>query len=208
MNKTSIIIAALTLTQLLSCSGSAPTPKLRGMSRSSWLFEGWACRPDLERTERNRSPVQNCSDEQKREWLYMKFTVRASEKAIRKNDPDLKQTTCRKAAGFQMSADGLPKILGEFIEKSSGTTDISYGVAIVTQTRGLMRHVGLYGCCSLNENSGRCAAPKEPATWTECLCVGYMKYPGGEKSFESCKRNLDSDANVGHCPKKMNDNNR
>ena len=148
-----------------------------------WIFEGWACAPDSAKALEGLSPAHYCKGKDKKEmdYLYMKFSARASQKAIQMNSIGMKQTTCREAARLQVAADGLAKILGEYLEKASGVSDgQSTGVAIIAQTKGIMKGVGIFDCCSIDEKTGRCTKIGEPEKWVECQCVGYMKFPGGQ----------------------------
>ena len=54
----------------------------------------------------------------------------------------------------------------------------------------LYREKGLYRCCSLDVETMKCAQKEEKQTWNECLCLGYLRYPGGRKALEEILRNL------------------
>lgn len=161
-----------------------------------WVFEGWACPPDAAKAKAGLSPAEYCQDDSNKDYLYMKFTARASERAIRAGSIAMKQTTCRRASRDLVAGDGLSKIIGDYVEQASGVSDgQSTGQAIVTQTAGKISGIGLYDCCSLNSQTGRCADPAEGdnETWEECQCVGYMKYPGGQKAFEALAEEVSVD---------------
>lgn len=174
----------------LSCSG-----KLSQLRRDAttvgpegWVFEGWACAPDTAKASKGLSPADYCKNDRKKDYLYLKFTARASEKAIQVASIAMKQSTCRRAARDLVAGDGLSKVLGDYIEQASGVQDgQSTGQTIVSQTRGKISGVGLYDCCSLNQTTGRCADPRrnEAENWEECQCVGYFRYPGGKRAFEA-----------------------
>ena len=153
-----------------------------------WVFEGWACAPDSAKARLGQSPSDYCKDDRKKDYLYLKFTARASDRAIQASSFAMKQSTCRRAARDLVAGDGLSKVLGDYLEQASGVQDgQSTGQTIVTQTRGKISGIGLYDCCSLSQKTGRCADPRkdEAETWEECQCVGYFRYPGGKKAFEA-----------------------
>ncbi len=150
-------------------------------------FEGWACAPDAAAAKRGESPAEYCKGKEKEfDYLYMKFSARASDKAIKANSVAMKQSTCREAARLQVAGDGLKKILGEYLEQASGVSDgQSTGSVIVSESKGLIKGVGVYDCCSLNNETGVCANIGEAETWEECQCVGYLRYAGGQKALEA-----------------------
>ena len=153
-----------------------------------WVFEGWACAPDSAKARLGQSPSDYCKNDRKKDYLYLKFTARASDRAIQVGSYAMKQSTCRRAARDLVAGDGLSKVLGDYLEQASGVQDgQSTGQTIVTQTRGVISGIGLYDCCSINQKTGRCADPRrnEPETWEDCQCVGYFRYPGGKKAFEA-----------------------
>ena len=153
-----------------------------------WVFEGWACAPDSAKARQGLSPADYCKNDSKKDYLYLKFTARASKKAIQAASIAMKQSTCRRAARDLVAGDGLSKVLGDYIEQASGVQDgQSTGQTIVSQTRGKISGIGLYDCCSINQKNGRCADPRrdEAETWEECQCVGYFRYPGGKRAFEA-----------------------
>ena len=153
-----------------------------------WVFEGWACAPDQTKARLGQSPADYCKEASKKDYLYLKFLARASDKAIQVDSIAMKQSTCRRAARDLVAGDGLSKVIGDYVEQASGVQDgQSTGQTIVAQSRGIISGVGLYDCCSLNAKTGRCADYKrnEAETWEECQCVGYFRYPGGKRAFEA-----------------------
>ena len=181
-----LILASLVafVGMLAQCAKTDPDRRnATTVGKSGWIFEGWACAPDSAKALEGKSPAHYCAKVEKKDkdYLYMKFSARASQKAIQMNSIGMKQTTCREAARLQVAADGLAKILGEYLEKASGVSDgQSTGVAIIAQTKGIMKGVGIYDCCSIDEKTGRCAEIGQKENWVECQCVGYMKFPGGQ----------------------------
>lgn len=151
-----------------------------------WVFEGWACAPDAARALRGESPANYCQDDDKKDYLYIKFSARASQQAIQNGSIAMKQTTCRRAARDLVAGDGLSKIIGDYLEQASGVADgQSTGFAIVAQNRGKIKGIGLYDCCSLDPRGTGCVEAGTNETWEDCMCVGYLKFPGGQKAFEA-----------------------
>ena len=193
MKNTSIILLTLPLVFtmiFLHCNKTLSQVRRDAttVGAEGWVFEGWACAPDSANARLGQSPSDYCKDSRKKDYLYLKFTARASDRAIQANSIAMKQSTCRRAARDLVAGDGLSKVLGDYLEQASGVQDgQSTGQTIVTQTRGKISGIGLYDCCSLSPTTGRCANPRknEPETWGECQCVGYFRYPGGKKAFEA-----------------------
>ncbi len=187
-----IALLCLAACFLSLCSGGSRRADLRQdattVGAEAWIFEGWACAPDTAKARLGQSPANYCKNDRKKDYLYLKFTARASERAIENNSIAMKQSTCRRAARDLVAGDGLSKVLGDYLEQASGIQDgQSTGQTIVAQTRGLISGIGLYDCCSINTATGRCvnARKDEAETWEECQCVGYFRYPGGKKAFEA-----------------------
>jgi len=180
------IVALSGMIFFVACGGGDSRRDATTVGSDGWVFEGWACAPDAAKALEGQSPANYCNDDDKKDYLYLKFSARASERAIRADSIAMKQTTCRRAARDLAAGDGISKILGDYIEQASGVADgQSTGQAIVAQSAGRISGIGLYDCCSLDEKTGRCADRGDPETWAECQCVAYFKYPGGQKAFEA-----------------------
>ena len=155
------------------------------VGKHGWVFEGWSCAPPA---DRKKPPSVYCEkvDEKKHTYLYMKFPARASKKAMDEGSIAMKMSTCREAARLQVAGDGLAKIIGEYLEKASGVTDgMSTGLAIVSQTKGKIKGVGIYDCCSIDNDTGKCVEEGKKEEWENCMCVGYINFPGGRAGFET-----------------------
>ena len=177
-----ILIVAITSAMVLSaCGGDKGRRDATTVGERGWVFEGWACGP---LADKSMPPSQiQCK---KKDHLYMKFSAAASQKAIDSGRLAQMMSTCREAALLQIKGDGLSKIIGEYLEKASGVSDgQSTGVAIVASTRGKIKGVGVYDCCAINNDTGKCTKPGKRENWEQCMCVGYMKFRGGQKSFNS-----------------------
>ncbi|MBI3396347.1 MAG: lipoprotein LipL21 [Spirochaetia bacterium] len=200
MKKVALIAGLVVASAIIACGDSDKQVRRDATSvgEVGWVFEGWACAPDTAAAKRGESPASYCKDPNAYDHLYLKFSAAASEKAIASGRIAMMQSTCRDAALTQIKGDGISKIIGDFLEQASGVADgQSTGVAIVRQSKGLIKGVGLYDCCSLNPKSGRCADPGkgDPETWEQCQCVGYMKFPGGKKAFETQAQQAQSGGN-------------
>lgn len=197
MNRFSIVAILLAVAFGFQCGGGGDARRdATTVGAEGWVFEGWACAPDAAKAKSGLSPAEYCDDDSKKDYLYLKFAARASQRAITARSIAMKQTTCRRAARDLVAGDGLSKILGDYVEQASGVSDgQSTGQAIVTQSAGKISGIGLYDCCSLNQDTGRCANPKDgdAETWEDCQCVGYFKYPGGQKAFEAQVEEIDAD---------------
>jgi hypothetical protein len=195
MKQFSILAALLSLTFATYCGGGNDGRRdATTVGAEGWVFEGWACAPDAAKAKAGLSPAEYCQDDDKKDYLYLKFSARSSERAIRAGSIAMKQTTCRRAARDLVAGDGLSKILGDYVEQASGVSDgQSTGHAIVTQSAGKISGIGLYDCCSLNQQTGRCAKDNDPETWEDCQCVGYFKYPGGQRAFEATVQEVSVD---------------
>lgn len=181
--------AVLATALALNCGGGGDSRRdATTVGQEGWVFEGWACAPDAAKAKSGLSPAEYCQDDSNKDYLYLKFSARASDKAIAARSIAMKQTTCRRAARDLVAGDGLSKIIGDYVEQASGVSDgQSTGQAIVTQSSGKISGIGLYDCCSMSPDTGRCVDPKsgEAETWEDCQCVGYFKFPGGQKAFEA-----------------------
>ncbi len=156
------------------------------VGKEGWVFEGWACAPDAAEAKKGKSPAEYCTPDKPKDYLYMKFSAAASQKAIDSGRLAQMMSTCRDAALTQIKGDGLSKIIGDYLEQASGVQDgQSTGVAIVRQSKGKIQGVGIYDCCAINNDTGRCVEEGQKEDWSQCMCVGYMKFPGGQKAFET-----------------------
>lgn len=171
---------------LAQCGGNDSRRDATTVGEAGWVFEGWACAPDAALAKKGQSPADYCTAEKPKDYLYMKFPAAASQRAIDSGRLAMMMSTCRDAALTQIKGDGLSKIIGDYLEQASGVSDgQSTGVAIVRQSQGLIRGAGVYDCCAIDNDTGACVKPGEKENWEQCMCVGYMKFPGGQKAFET-----------------------
>jgi len=172
---------------LAQCGGDNARRDATTVGKAGWVFEGWACAPNAALAKQGQSPAEYCKEGvQPFDYIYMKFSAAASQRAIDSGRLAQMMSTCRDAALTQVKGDGLSKIIGDYIEQASGVSDgQSTGVAIVRSSQGLLKGAGVYDCCAIDNDTGACVKEGEKENWEQCMCVGYMKFPGGQKAFET-----------------------
>ena len=188
MKKFLVLIVGISLAlMVVSCGGDNSRRDATTVGKDGWIFEGWACAPDASANP-GQSPAQYCKkvDKKQHEYLYVKFSAAASDKAIRSGRLTQMMSTCRDAALTQVKGDGLSKLIGDYLEQASGVSDgQSTGVAILRQSQGLIKGAGVYDCCAVDGKTGKCVKEGEDENWEQCMCVGYMRIPGGQKGLET-----------------------
>ncbi len=141
-----------------------------------WIFEGWGGPPE------QRADGKTPKDTSPRDWFYMKYPARASEKAVAKKSQAMMQSTCREAARLQGAMDTVKKMVGESLEGASGVSDgESTGSVIVSQSAGVVKGVGAYDCKATGPGSDPKDVSKD--NWEECQCVIWAKFPGGKDAL-------------------------
>ncbi|AYV55968.1 lipoprotein LipL21 [Leptospira kmetyi] len=141
-----------------------------------WTFEGWGGAPEQRndgKTPRDTSP---------KDWYYIKFSSRASAKAVAKKSQAMMQSTCREASRLQGASDVVKKMVGETVEAASGVSDgEATASVIVSQSQGVVKGVGVYECKATGSGSDPKDVSKD--NWEECQCVIYAKFPGGKDAL-------------------------
>ncbi|MDH5656558.1 MAG: lipoprotein LipL21 [Spirochaetia bacterium] len=186
--KNLVILSVLSLAFIVLSCGDNARRDATTVGKDGWIFEGWACAPDTAAAMRGESPANYCRKVNKRnhDYLYLKFSAVASDRAIRSGRVAQMMSTCRDAALTQVKGDGISKILGDYLEQASGVSDgQSTGVAILRQSQGLIKGTGIYDCCAIDPQSAKCVKEGEPENWEQCMCVGYMRFSGGQKALET-----------------------
>jgi len=141
-----------------------------------WIFEGWGGPPE------QRSDGKTPKDTSPKEWFYMKYPARASQKAVARKSQMMMQSTCREAARLQGASDVVKKMVGETLESASGVSDgESTGNVIVSQSAGIVRGVGAYDCKAYGAGSDPKDVSKD--NWEECMCVIWARFPGGRDAL-------------------------
>ena len=164
------------LTLLISCGGGDARRDVTTTGPDGWIVEGWGGPPEQRsdgKTPKNTTP---------KEWFYMKFFARASDKAIKQKSPGMMMSTCREAARLQGASDVVKKMVGETLESASGVSDgQSTGLVIVSQSSGIVQGVGVYDCKANGPGNVSGDASKE--NWEECICVIHARYEGGRDAM-------------------------
>ena len=174
MKKTILLIVGLSL--FFSCAGNDGRRDATTTGDDGWIFEGWGGPPEVRRD--GKTP----KDTKPADWYYMKFSARASAKAVARKSQAMMQTTCREAARLQVANETIHKMVGEILESASGVSDgESTGQVIVSETKGRVKGVGVYDCKPMG---GKVVVRgKDTWSWEECQCVGYGKFPGGRDAL-------------------------
>ena len=107
-----LIPAILAVFALAYCGAGDSRRDATTVGSDGWVFEGWACAPDAAKALEGLSPAEYCQDDDNKDYLYLKFSARASQQAIQNGSIAMKQTTCRRAARDLVAGDGLSKIIG------------------------------------------------------------------------------------------------
>jgi len=162
--------------------------------KSNWLFEGWACAPDATQIKNSINPVHFCDKGEKKEYLYMKFTAAPSKKALESDRIGQIRTSCREAASRQIQGEGLDKIIGSYLVTATGDEiNQASGSALVKRYEGRIKGTGIYQCCALGENSESCRKNDEKEDRSRCLCIGYLRFPGGREAFDTIIQEIKSE---------------
>lgn len=169
---------------LITCGSGDYRKDATSVGEGGWAGEGWGGAPE------QRSDGKTPRDTLPRDWYYMKYSARASDKSIAKKDQMMMKSTCREAARMQGAADVVRKMVGETLESASGVSDgQSTGQTIVSQASGLIKGVGVYECLSMGPGTLRTDAMKE--NWESCECVIYAKYDGGRDALVAKAKSLE-----------------
>ena len=150
--------------------------------RPAWMFEGWACEPQLNRL--HESVEDYCASESKREWVFLKFTARASERAVASENNAHMEGSCRAMANdFIRQPDALQRMVYD-MQGCCSATDCGLRTeaydTIQQLTANSQRMV--YNCCPLDIETGHCSADNE---WRECRCLGVVHVPGGQDALQA-----------------------
>jgi hypothetical protein len=174
--KIKILSLALLVGFLITCGTNDARKDATSVGEGGWAGEGWGGPPE------QRGDGKTPRDTKPRDWYYMKYPARASDKAVAKKDQMMMKSTCREAARLQGAADVVRKMIGETLESASGVSDgQSTGQVIVSQSSGVIQGVGVYECLSMGTGTIRSDAMKE--NWESCECVIYAKYDGGRDAL-------------------------
>jgi len=177
-------LSLLLISFLITCGSGDYRKDATSVGEGGWAGEGWGGVPE------QRADGKTPRDTLPRDWYYMKYSARASDKSIAKKDQMMMKSTCREAARMQGAADVVRKMVGETLESASGVSDgQSTGQTIVSQASGLIKGVGVYECLSMGSGTLRTDAMKE--NWESCECVIYAKYDGGRDALVAKAKSLE-----------------
>lgn len=153
------VIAMVALIGLIGCSGAEKPYELKGGQE----FEGWA------------GPPHN-PEEGPKEYFYMKYAGRASDKARKKKSGAMMQGTCTDAAELGAKGDIIQKLAYETVNGASGMSDAeSTGKVVVREFAAYNSGMNRLKCKPIAK-----ADPNIPMSeWNECICVMYVKIEGG-----------------------------
>ncbi|MEM7181811.1 MAG: lipoprotein LipL21 [Spirochaetota bacterium] len=159
-------ILAMVFTMLCNCSSSEPAHKLTGKGVQE--FEGWAGPPD---DPKGSGP---------KDYFYMKYAGRASDKARKKRSGAMMQNTCTDAAELSAKGDIIQKLAHESVSGASGVSDgESTGKVVVREFAAKTSGMNRYKCKPIAK-----ADPNIPLSeWNECVCVMFVRIEGGERAI-------------------------
>jgi len=178
MNKENSLIRILFLVALAltSCKSSTDHDSLEWREANNWLYQGWACAPKLESPL--RSPYQYCAKASPREYLYVELYLDDVSFSYLPKSADRKEA-CLKEGRLHATRKGISQSTVFFVE---GSMDMERSCRVVGD--GIQAsEVGLYGCCSREQDTGNCQI-KGHEDWKSCLCIGYLRMVGGQRAFE------------------------
>lgn len=158
-NVTTLVVLVITFLVFSYCGKDPATT----VGKDGQQFEGWAGPPE----DPSASP---------KEYFYMKYAGRASEKALEKRSGGMMQTTCRDAAELNAKGDIIQKLAFETVKGASGVSDgESTGKVVVREFAATTSGMNTKECKPL-----AVADPNVPySEWKECQCVMYVRIPGG-----------------------------
>jgi hypothetical protein len=161
--KSLVLFLVITLFHILGC---ASDPGASSVGKGAKQFEGWAGPPE----DASKKPF---------DYFYMKYSARASEKAVNKKSGAMMQSTCTDAATTMAKGDLVGKLVGESLTGASGVSDgESTGKVVVREFAAKVKGVNTKECAARG-----IAKPEIPGSeWLECECVMYVKIDGGKDS--------------------------
>ncbi|MCB1156318.1 MAG: lipoprotein LipL21 [Leptospiraceae bacterium] len=157
--KTSILLVLALVLGFANCGGGNKVYELD----KGRMFEGWAGPPE----DPTGGP---------KEFFYMKYTGRASEKALSKKSGAMMETTCRDAAELNAKGDIIQKLAHETVTGASGVSDgESTGKVVVREFAAQTSGMNTMQCEPLSKPDPNIANSE----WKECRCVMYVRIEGG-----------------------------
>ncbi|MEM7183093.1 MAG: lipoprotein LipL21 [Spirochaetota bacterium] len=153
------VFAFVVLVSLVGCSSAEKPYELSGGQE----FEGWAGPPHK-------------PEEGPKEYFYMKYAGRASDKSRKKKSGTMMQNTCTDAAELGAKGDIIQKLAHETVSGASGVSDgESTGKVVVREFAAYNSGMNRLKCKPIAK-----ADPNIPLSeWNECVCVMYVRIEGG-----------------------------
>lgn len=129
-------------------------------------FEGWHGPPN--------DPTGGPKD-----YFYMKYSGRASEKSRKKKSGVMMQNTCTDAAELSAKGDIIQKLAHETVTGASSVVDgESAGKTVVREFAAYNTGMNRFKCKPIAK-----ADPNIPMSeWNECTCVMYVRVEGGAET--------------------------
>jgi len=188
MIKTFFLIQAVAIYLLTGCtpSGRVADKRLHG---PEWVFEGWACAPHPSGTV---SIPHRCRNEDiaKMEYLYFKISASPSSLDFKSGNTRRMKAGCMKEAHRRIAREP-GRIICEIISNvDASDPGPCPSEELTRRIRQATQESGVYNCCALDSNTGRCVRPGRPEDWSECMCIVYLRFPGGRKSFGKLVREM------------------
>lgn len=157
---------------LADCAGEK-RESVQQHSEPSWMFEGWACAPDQSRLP--VGPHDYCDDAGPKEALYL---LHAPPTGLVLSDR-IDDAVCRRAGQAWMQRDADAIFARRVLDIVQSFGEDRGPCRIVG--RSPFREAGVYDCCAIHAETGRCDGR---GAGTGCTCMLYAYVPGGQKAFE------------------------
>lgn len=169
-------VPCLTLLLLVFCNQSTPRiDKDLAKPENQWLFEGWACAPDLSRSRMRQSPLDYCDFQKKEElnYLYGKVAIEAEYSS----NPDQLVKNCTKVGRSKIQGARLMRFMsGQCMDDCIPEVGCLFKGLKATD----IGRREIYGCCPMSER-GLC----QKQASEQCVCVIAMEFPRGEDTFST-----------------------
>ncbi|PJZ51145.1 lipoprotein LipL21 [Leptospira saintgironsiae] len=174
-----VIVTAVSVVLLTYCGANTAIKKTTSVTSGPWSFEGWGGPPE------QRNDGKTPKDTNPKEYYYTKISSHASIKSIAKKNPVMIQSTCRESARLEGTSDLIKKMYdgfqptGWFSSNKSQqelTTDCN-----PTLSASLVQNIKIYECKATGPGSDPNDISQD--NWEECLCIIYVKFPGGRDAL-------------------------
>lgn len=157
--------------------------------RSYWIFEGWACKPNVGKANENDSPSSYCDyGKEKPDFFYSKVFSSSSRKPMKDGNITQIKASCIQNSQ-RVAKNSIHNSLFElYLYKSpENSSNKSTKNLFDKELAGLIDEISVVKCCPLNPLTGLCGHENKIVKnklWTECLCIVAAHIEGGEDSLE------------------------